>query len=199
MNRNARLICMLTLGLILCACGGNQSQKEELLTVQAITVSTYTDETAKEFPILTQPFRTTELSFRVSGPIKQLDAYAGNHYRRGETIAEIDPRDYRIRRERAGAVYRQAKAEYERISALYEKNNLSASTYEKARAECTSAKAAFETSVNELEDTRLAAPFNGYIGKVYAEKFQDVKASQPVVTFIDIDQLKIEALSLIHI
>lgn len=97
MNRNARLICMLTLGLILCACGGNQSQKEELLTVKTITVSTCTDETAKEFPILTQPFRTTELSFRVSGPIKQLDAYAGNHYRRGETIAEIDPRDYRIR------------------------------------------------------------------------------------------------------
>ncbi len=193
MNRNARLICMLTLGLILCACGGNQSQKEELLTVKTITVSTCTDETAKEFPILTQPFRTTELSFRVSGPIKQLDAYAGNHYRRGETIAEIDPRDYRIRRERAGAVYRQAKTEYERISALYEKNNLSASTYEKARAEYTSAKAAFETSFNELEDTRLAAPFNGYIGKVYAEKFQDVKASQPVVTFIDIDQLKIEA------
>lgn len=193
MNRNAKLICVLNLGLILCACGGNQSQKEELPTIKTITVSPHTGETTKEFPILTQPFRTTALSFRVSGPIEQLDAYAGNHYRRGETIAEIDPRDYRIRRERAEAVYRQAKAEYERISALYEKNNLSASTYEKARAEYTSAKAAFETSVNELEDTRLIAPFNGYIGEVYVEKFQDVKASQPVVTFIDIDQLKIEA------
>lgn len=193
MNRNAKLICILSLGLGLCACGSNQPQKEEPMTVKTTTVSARTGETVKEFPILTQPFRTTELSFRVSGPIEQLDVYAGNYYHRGETIAEIDPRDYRIRRERAEAVYRQAKAEYERISALYEKNNLSASTYEKARAEYTSAKAAFETSVNELEDTRLVAPFNGYIGEVYAEKFQDVKASQPVVTFIDIDQLKIEA------
>lgn len=184
---------MLNLGLMLCACGGNQSPKEETLTIRTATVSAHTDETVREFPILTQPFRTTELSFRVSGPIKQLDTYAGNYYQRGETIAQIDPRDYRIRRERAEAVYRQAKAEYERISALYEKNNLSASTYEKARAEYASAKTAFETSANELEDTRLAAPFNGYIGKVYAERFQDVKASQAVVTFIDIDQLKIEA------
>jgi len=193
MNRNAKLICMLSLGLIVGACGGGQPRKEELLTITTATVGTYTGKTVKEFPILTQPFRTTELSFRVSGPIKRLDVYAGNYYRHGETIAEIDPRDYRIRRERAEAVYRQAKAEYERISALYEKNNLSASTYEKARAEYTAAKAALETAVNELEDTRLVAPFNGYIGEVYVEKFQDIGASQPVVTFIDIARLKIEA------
>ena len=176
MNRNVKLISILSLGLMLGACGGNSSSQEETIIVKTATASTYSNETAKEFPIITQPFRTTELSFRVSGPIDRLDVYAGNYYRRGDIIAEIDPRDYRIRRERAEAVYRQAKAEYERISALYQKNNLSASTYEKARAEYTSAKAAFDTAVNELEDTRLVAPFNGY-----------------VVTFIDIDQLKIEA------
>lgn len=193
MNRNVKLISILSLGLILGACGGNSSSQEETIIVKTATASTYSNETVKEFPIITQPFRTTELSFRVSGPIDRLDVYAGNYYRRGDIIAEIDPRDYRIRRERAEAVYRQSKAEYERISALYQKNNLSASTYEKARAEYTSAKAAFDTAVNELEDTRLVAPFNGYVGEVYVEKFQDVKASQPVLTFIDIDQLKIEA------
>ena len=193
MNRNVKLISILSLGLMLGACGGNSSSQEETIIVKTATASTYSNETVKEFPIITQPFRTTELSFRVSGPIDRLDVYAGNYYRRGDIIAEIDPRDYRIRRERAEAVYRQAKAEYERISALYQKNNLSASTYEKARAEYTSAKAAFDTAVNELEDTRLVAPFNGYVGEVYVEKFQDIKASQPVLTFIDIDQLKIEA------
>ena len=193
MNRNVKLISILSLGLMLGACGGNSSSQEEAIIVKTATANTYSNETVKEFPIIIQPFRTTELSFRVSGPIDRLDVYAGNYYRRGDIIAEIDPRDYRIRRERAEAVYRQAKAEYERISALYQKNNLSASTYEKARAEYTSAKAAFDTAVNELEDTRLVAPFNGYVGEVYVEKFQDVKASQPVLTFIDIDQLKIEA------
>ena len=73
------------------------------------------------------------------------------------------------------------------------KDNLSASAYEKARADYTSAKTAFETATNELDDTRLIAPFDGYVGEVYIEKFQDVKATQPVVSFIDITQLKIEA------
>lgn len=44
-----------------------------------------------------------------------------------------------------------------------------------------------------MDDTRLIAPFVGYVGEVYIEKFQDVKATQPVVSFIDITQLKIEA------
>lgn len=184
---------MLSLGLMLSACGNTPPSQEETPTVKTATVRLCTGDVAKEFPIITKPFRTTVLSFRVNGPIDRLDAYAGNYYRRGDIIAEIDPRDYRIRRERAEAVYRQAKAEYDRISALYQKNNLSASTYEKARAEYTSAKANFDTAANELEDTRLIAPFNGYIGELYVEKFQDMKASQPVLTFIDIDQLKIEA------
>ena len=54
-------------------------------------------------------------------------------------------------------------------------------------------KTAFETATNELNDTRLVAPFDGYVGEVYIEKFQDVKATQPVVSFIDITQLRIEA------
>ncbi len=39
----------------------------------------------------------------------------------------------------------------------------------------------------------MIAPFDGYVGEVYIEKYQDVKATQPVISFIDITQLKIEA------
>ncbi len=102
------------------------------------------------------------------------------------------PRDFRIRKERAEAIYHQAKTEFERIQKLYDKGNISASTYEKAKADYTTAKTAFDTASYELEDTRLIAPFNGYVGEVYIEKFQDVKATQPVISFIDIDQLKLE-------
>lgn len=139
-----------------------------------------------------KPFRTSELSFRVGGPIDRLDVYAGNHYKQGSIIAEIDPRDFHIRKERAEAIYHQAKAEFERIEKLYEKNNVSASTYEKTKADYTTAKTAFDTASNELGDTRLTAPFDGYVGEVYIEKYQDVKPAQPVISFIDINRLKIE-------
>lgn len=163
------------------------------LTVKVASAKLNNQDNKTEYPFIAKPFRSSELSFRVSGPIDQFEVYTGNYYKRGDIIAGIDPRDFQIRREKTEAVYNQAKAEFERIEVLHGKNNVSASTYEKARADYTSAKAAYETAVNELNDTRLLAPFNGYAGEVYIEKYQDVKAAQPVISFIDIGQLKIEA------
>ena len=185
-------LCIFCLCLF-ASCGRGEQKADEPIRVKVAEAETLVPSSEREFPFISKPFKETELSFRVGGPIDRFEVYAGNFYHRGDIIAEIDSRDFRIRKERAEAVYNQAKAEFERIKVLYEKDNLSASAYEKARADYTSAKTAFETATNELDDTRLIAPFDGYVGEVYVEKFQDVKASQPVLTFIDIDQLKIEA------
>ncbi|MBC5642379.1 efflux RND transporter periplasmic adaptor subunit [Parabacteroides sp. BX2] len=192
MKVNAHSVLFISLLVLLSACKGKETREEHGMVVNTAEAKAVSEVTNQEFPFIAQPRRTSELSFRVGGPIDRFDVYAGNSYKRGDIIAEIDPRDFHIRRERAEAVYNQAKAEFERIQVLYEKDNLSASAYEKAKADYTSAKTAFNMAVNELEDTRLIAPFNGYVGEVYIEKYQDVKATQPVLSFIDIDQLKIE-------
>lgn len=177
---------------LLCACSGKEKNSEQDLLVNTAEAIVRTPQSSKEFPFIAQPFRTSELSFRVGGPIKNFDVYAGNQYNQGDIIAEIDPRDFQIRKERAEALYHQAETEFERIRVLYQKGNISASTYEKAKADYISAKTAFETATNELGDTRLTAPFTGYVGEVYIEKFQDVKAAQPILSLIDIHKLKIE-------
>lgn len=178
--------------LLLFSCTDKDSKQSQDLIVKTAQAVSASGIKTTEFPFIAQPFRTSELSFRVGGPIDRLDVYAGNHYKQGSIIAEIDPRDFHIRTERAEAIYHQAKAEFERIKKLYEKNNVSASTYEKTKADYTTAKTAFDTASNELGDTRLTAPFDGYVGEVYIEKYQDVKPAQPVISFIDINRLKIE-------
>lgn len=192
MKTKKHFILLSSLVLVFSACNGKDTKNEQDLQVYTTKAIASVQESQKEFPFIAQPFRTSELSFRVSGPIDHFDVYAGNQYHRGSIIAEIDPRDFKIRKERVEAVYNQAKAEFERIQVLYQKENISASAYEKAKADYISAKMAFETAVNELEDTRLTAPFNGYVSEVYIEKFQDVKAAQPILSLIDIHQLRIE-------
>ena len=169
----------------------DKAARQPEMTVRVAQAVLLKEQTPKEFSFIAKPFRTSELSFRVGGPISNFEVYAGNYYRKGEVIATIDDRDFLIRKEQTQAVYDQAKAEFERIGALYEKNNISASTYEKAKAEYTSAKTAFQTAANELNDTRLVAPFDGYVGEVFIEKYQEVKATQPIISFIDLDQLKL--------
>lgn len=193
MNNKATTAILACVVLFCSACGSRtESADQTTAIVKTAQATAATATQRKEFPFIAKPLRTSELSFRVSGPIDRFDVYAGNFYNRGNIIAEIDPRDFRLRRERTEAIYRQAKAEYERIEMLYQKNNISASTYEKVRAEYISAKTAFDTAENELNDTKLLAPFDGYVGEVYIEKFQDVKASQRIVSLVDIGKLKIE-------
>lgn len=192
MRLNFNPVLFIGAAVLLFGCKETKPGNSLDLHVNAVQAVPLSGTDSKEFRFIAQPFRTTELSFRVGGPVNRLDVYAGTRYNRGSIIAGIDPRDFRIRVERAEAVYLQSKAEYARITALYEKENLSASVYEKAKAEYASAKTAYEMAVNELEDTRLTAPFNGYVAAVYVEKHQDVKAAQPIVSFIDIDKLKIE-------
>lgn len=127
-------LCLLT------SCGKGEKKTNEPVRVKVAEAAIHVPSAEREFSFISKPFKETELSFRVGGPIDRFEVYAGNYYHRGDIIAEIDSRDFRIRKERAEAIYHQAKAEFERIKVLYEKNNLSASAYEKARAEYTFAK-----------------------------------------------------------
>lgn len=180
--------------LVLEGCQQTEQQStKSIKTIQVEKVKTENVPHQQEFSFISAPFRTSELSFRVSGPINCLDVYAGNYYKQGEVIASIDNRDFLIQQEKKQALYEQAQAEYERIRLLYERNNVSASSFEQAKANYISAKTAVQTASNELNDTRLLAPFDGYIGKVFIEQYQDIKASQPILTFEEIDRLKIEA------
>lgn len=180
--------------VLITACGtaktdGNKTKK---LTVKTFIASKETTGKEQSFTFISKPYRTSLLSFRVGGVVERFEAHVGSHYRKGDVIATIDARDFKIRAERAEALYQQAEAEFNRIDILFKNNNISASVYEKAKAELVSARTNHQTAANELSDTQLIAPFDGYVGELFIEKFQDVKATQTVITFVEIDRLKIE-------
>lgn len=175
------------------SCGREAAPAEETLVVTGAAVESCPAEPLHEFAFLAKPYSSVNLSFRVGGPLSGEVLLPGKFYRQGEVITTIDPRDFIIRRERAEAVYTQAQGEFKRVEALYKMNNVSASAYDKAKADWVSAKTAFETAANELNDTRLVAPFSGYLGEVFVERFQDVRPVQPVLNFVELDKLKIEA------
>lgn len=191
MNLKTFLLIILACGAI--SCGGSGSAAAGSVIVNTVTADYAGGGLGQEFSFISKPFRSSQLSFRVGGPVLDLSVYAGNRYAKGEVIARIDDRDFVLARQRAQAAFTQAEAEYERTAALYDKNSISKSAYDRALLEYTSAKTALQKANNELSDTRLLAPFDGYVGEVFIEKYQDVRATQSVVTFEELDKLKIEA------
>ena len=121
------------------------------------------------------------------------DVQQGQFFRKGQLIAAIDERDFVIQKQRTEALYRQAEVDYARISSLYAKDNISGMNYEQAKANYERTKADYEAAVNAWEDSRLYAPFDGYVQQAHIERYQDVKPSVPVVTFIDLSRIKVEA------
>lgn len=145
------------------------------------------------YTFISQPYRLSELSFRVGGLVHAFDVQQGQFFRKGQLIAAIDERDFVIQKQRTEALYRQAEVDYARISSLYAKDNISGMNYEQAKANYERTKADYEAAVNAWEDSRLYAPFDGYVQQAHIERYQDVKPSVPVVTFIDLSRIKVEA------
>ncbi|MEG1510794.1 MAG: efflux RND transporter periplasmic adaptor subunit [Bacteroidales bacterium] len=182
-----------SIAMMMISCSTAKQNKDDVVLLTGTTAKSITPNTKLEFSFISKPYSSVDLSFRVGGPLAGIELLSGKYYGKGETITKIDPRDFIIRKERAEAVYKQAQSEFKRIEALYKLNNISASTYDKVRADYVNAKTAFQTASNDLEDANLIAPFSGYVGEVYVEKYQDVRPVQKVISFVDINRLKIEA------
>lgn len=179
--------------LTLTSCGEGKVKQNTPLVVKVIKVDTIKNRANRSYTFISKPYRATELSFRVGGPVDMFNVQNGQFFRKGDLIANIDDRDYIIRKNRMEAVYNQTKADYKRISNLYEKDNISGASYEKAKADYEKAEADYQDAINDLNDTKLYAPFDGYVQTVYIERYQDVKPSQPVVSFIDLSKIKVES------
>ncbi len=183
------LVCFFAQVLLSCK-NSEEAPSAKIVKVTNVSFAGKTDDS--KFPFIAKPFKNSQLSFRVGGPLVDFNSIVGDYYSQGKVIAQIDNRDFIIRKEKAKSLYSQAEAEYNRLQKLFDLNNISASAYEKAKADYFVAKNNYQTASNELDDTKLIAPFNGYVSEVYTENYQDVKPQQPILSLVDVNTLKLE-------
>ena len=88
-------MCVLFICLF-ASCGTGEKRTDESIRIKVAEVEMSVPSSEREFSFISKPFKETELSFRVGGPIDRFEVYAGNYYQRGDIIAEIDSRDFRI-------------------------------------------------------------------------------------------------------
>ena len=180
-------------GMCLCACSRTPQEQTSFPRVKVVHAEVMEAPSLRCYTFISQPYRLSELSFRVGGLVYAFDVQQGQFFRKGQLIAAIDERDFVIQKQRTEALYRQAEVDYARISSLYAKDNISGMNYEQAKANYERTKADYEAAVNAWEDSCLYAPFDGYVQQAHIERYQDVKPSVPVVTFIDLSRIKVEA------
>ncbi|MCG8461936.1 MAG: efflux RND transporter periplasmic adaptor subunit, partial [Holophagales bacterium] len=136
----------------------------------------------------------SRLSFRVPGRLVHRPVEIGTRLKAGQTVAELEATDYRLRTEQASAALERNRAEareaennYARIRALYADDNATRSeldralaTLERTRGAAVEAERGLAIARRELGYTRLEASESGVVTDLFAERGENVAAGQAV-------------------
>lgn len=174
------------------ACQSKSIQPDSIPVVKLSTVKQYRAGTVVSFPGKVKAASEVNLAFRISGPISAIHVKEGEYVRAGQTLAEMDSRDYALQFSATEAEYHQIRAEVERVIQLYEKQSVPENDYDKATAGLKQITAKYNAHKNALNDTKLIAPFDGYIQKRYFDKNETVAAGMPIFTIISADMPEVE-------
>lgn len=110
---------MVALGaMAMASCSTRQSGGQKVMYVKADTVRTSGAATPFEYPGKVKASEEVNLSFQVAGKLKRIYVGDGGTVRKGQLVAELDDRDYRIQLEAVEAEYNNVKADAESHKAL---------------------------------------------------------------------------------
>ncbi len=142
----------------------------------------------RNFPGRVQAARRVELAFDVAGVLVELNAQEGSVVAQGDVIAKIDSRELQNNYTASKVVYEDAQRIYKRAEVLREKNIISKSEYDKAKADWQIAQAKMDVCRKNLDDSVLVAPFSGVIAARKVENYQRISEHQVIISLQDISR-----------
>ncbi len=169
-----------------------QQEKTTVNLVKTDIVRKESNEIIISYPGKVVPSKDVNLSFRVAGPIAKVYVVKGEYVLEGDVIAEIDDRDYMLQLQATEAEYQQIKAEAGRVIELSKRNSATQNDYDKAFYGLQQISAKYSAHRNALADTKMKAPFNGYIQDIYFEANETVNAGMPVISMISSSAPEVE-------
>lgn len=205
--KNYYFIALLMTTALLTSCGGKKTDAgDNIVTVKTATPSNVMASGEQAYPGTIEETNGTSLSFATAGTIKSLNITEGQNVRAGQLLGVVDATSTSNAVAMAHATtlqakesLRQAEDAYKRMKLLHDNGSLpeikwveTETKLSQARQAVQQAQASENIARKGLTDTRLTAPFSGYISKKIAETGQNVIPGQPVATLVKIDQVKVK-------
>jgi len=198
------------LALLLMSCGKKEEEKAEAIAARPIKLmavgSDLTGQTRK-LPGTVRATKRVDLAFQVSGPLIELPVKEGQRVNRGDLIARINPQDFETSLRNAKGAMARAKASVDYAIAEYQRfRNVKATdagavsdsqvhlkftAQAVAQAGLQSAEAGLAAAQDQLDYTRLRAPFTGLIARRLVDNYQEVAVKQPIVSLQNMSDIEV--------
>jgi RND family efflux transporter MFP subunit len=202
-----RTLGLLALGLALGACGEKPAEKKPGPPPTLITV---TQAKAQALEIVETTLGSLEavqdprIAAEVAGRILRLTIRAGEAVKKGQLLAEIDPTDVAQQHKadradiaRIEALFAQQERLVTRQSELVQKSFISKNALDDASAQrdalknqLEGARARAALSANNLQKTKIAAPFDGIVEEQIAAQGDYLKVGDPVLRLVSNTRLR---------
>lgn len=198
--------------------GPGASRGRPAVTVQAVTVESHTFNESVDLMGELRPQARVDILPRTSGRLRSVLVEKGDRVARGRLLAEIDDEELQQQAVRGEATLRVAEAtlrqqetnlqhlmaQQARLEQLYDAQLISLQDVEDVRTRVEAARAQKELAEAQisqvraemaetkiqLEQTRLYSPLSGFVGERFLDPGAMVSASTPILTVIDLSQLK---------
>ena len=115
----------------------------------------------------------------------------GEFVKKGDLVCSLEEENRSAMLDEALALQNQASLQYDAINKLKIDGYRSENDLAMAEAKLKSADAKVEMAQNELSNTKILAPFDGYIEEVHVEIGSLIGPSLPCVTIIQLDPMKV--------
>jgi multidrug efflux system membrane fusion protein len=187
--------------LILAGCGGEVPPAPPLpVTVHAVASGGGAG--GLRYSASVRPDVQVDVAFKVSGYIDQVlqvrgadgrlrAIQDGDYVRRGTVLARVRDNEYRDAAAQTQASLTQAKADFDRVSQMFESRSASKADYDAAYARYTAAQAQHDQAEIALADCALRAPMDGYLLRRAVEVGSLVAAGTPGFTVADTRAMKV--------
>ena len=181
------------LALGLTACGGAAATPEANAEAQAVPVRVATAGPADFLAqIVTvgqvEPDRSYVLAFKTAGVVSVLNVQEGDAVKKGQVLAELDPRDVDAQLRQAQEAADKAARELARVKKLHAKGFASDAALQDAEAQAKSTRATAQAARSNRGYATITAPSDGVVLKRNVEANGVVAAGAPVMTISDMSE-----------
>ncbi|QHV94535.1 efflux RND transporter periplasmic adaptor subunit [Spirosoma endbachense] len=180
--KNYGILAALLMGAVLIGCTGKEAQTDqpETLTLPVVKLARQSTTLKKEYVGTLEAVRNVEIRARVSGFLEKIFVDEGQPVRQGQLLFKLNEAEYQAELDKAKANLKSAVAgaktaevELGRVKLLVDKNVVSPSELELAKAKLDAARASIDEAKSmqdnaalRLSHASVKAPFDGVINRI---------------------------------
>jgi RND family efflux transporter MFP subunit len=140
---------------------------------------------------IVQANASVDVAFQVPGKVVTIGPDEGQSVRAGQPIASLDPTEYRLAVEQAGAQSDRAAHDRDRNQPLLASGGIAPAEMEHLEIGARQSAAAADLAKKHLADTKLEAPIPGIVSRRVVEVGATVAAGQTVYTIVALDPVRV--------